>query len=260
MLLRTPAPSRRRQAQEKQDDLLTRDNVVDRLLPNAHHPSYQLFYHASPHDVETLVLVFDKDLLDAYSANPHHLALAMEESVALRLGRHSGGDVEVVVEEVVVEKEEVVVEKEEEDDDEDDEDEDDDEATEGAVGAARALSPLPPLPPPASHNIFAIMTPSDQQAWQAFSKPLGKEILRRVKIIFAQHAVTNELSININMLLQMNNSNNKSTQQQEKEPNNEQDDLTVDNVVRYLLPDSFDPFDLLFVVGLFHHFRHHPTN
>ena len=39
----------------------------------------------------------------------------------------------------------------------------------------------------------------------------------------------------------VDNSNNKSTQQQEKEPNNEQDDLTVDNVVRYLLPDSFDP-------------------
>ena len=257
MLLRTPATSRRRQTQEKQDDLLTTDNVVDRLLPDAHHPSYQMFCHASPHDVETLVLVFDKDLLDAYSANPHHLALAMEESVALRLGRHSSTS---TIDDVVVVEEEEVVEVEVEENREEEE-EDNEDAT---GGAARALPPLSLSPPAASHNIFAIMTPSDQQAWQAFSKPLGKEILRRVKIIFAQHAVSNELSININMLLQMNNNNNnnKSTQQQEngqeneqetgqeKGQENEQDDLTLDNVVRYLLPDSFDPSYQMFYHAL----------
>ena len=91
------------QQQEKepnneQDDL-TVDNVVRYLLPDSFDPSYQMFYHAFSRDIETLVLVFDHDLIDAYSANPHHLALAMEESVALRSktkggggGGNSGGD------------------------------------------------------------------------------------------------------------------------------------------------------------------------
>ena len=60
-------------------------NVVSHLLPQSHDPTYSIFQQASEFDVEAMVLVFDLALLNAYDANPHHLALAMEESVAMRL-------------------------------------------------------------------------------------------------------------------------------------------------------------------------------
>jgi hypothetical protein len=75
---------------DKKMDLLsiTETNVVARLLPKHYDTNYAMFHHASHYDIETLVLVFDHDLLGAYSSNPKQLALAISETVAVRMEEH----------------------------------------------------------------------------------------------------------------------------------------------------------------------------
>jgi len=88
MLIHTPIGARSQPSEH-----LNKQNVISRLLPQPHDPAYLMFHQASAFDVETLVLVFDQELLKAYETNPHHLALAMEESVALRLSTETDGTV-----------------------------------------------------------------------------------------------------------------------------------------------------------------------
>jgi hypothetical protein len=60
-------------------------DVTQHLLPDKYNATYKMLEEAGPYDMESLVLVFDKDLIKAYKANPSQLALAIAETISVRV-------------------------------------------------------------------------------------------------------------------------------------------------------------------------------
>ena len=63
-------------------------DVTQHLLPDKYNATFKMLEEAGPYDMESLVLVFDKDLIKAYKANPSQLALAIAETISVRVEEH----------------------------------------------------------------------------------------------------------------------------------------------------------------------------